>query len=77
MSKRQRSARCRNKVCYPNEDAAGKAAVAIGRRYRKRVRAYRCTVCGHWHVGSSRWAHIAHVQRLIDSLRTEAPHASR
>ena len=45
MSKRQRSARCRNKVCYPNEDADGKAAVAIGRRYRKRVRAYRCTVC--------------------------------
>ena len=67
MAKRRRSGKC-GKRCYDNKTQAVAAAIAIGRRLKYNMRAYKCCKCGAWHIGSGKWAHVAHVQQLIDEV---------
>ena len=47
----------RNKMCYSKrrfrtEDGAIKAAIGSSRHYGQPMRAYRCPICGGWHITS-------------------------
>lgn len=44
---------CRNKIAYPSEESAGRAALSHNQWKKKQhdVEPYPCGSCGSWHVG--------------------------
>ena len=50
---RHHAEKCAGKVDYPSKVTAKHAARKATAAYGKRFRAYRCKVCGRWHLTTS------------------------
>lgn len=44
---------CKGKAIFANAPSANKALKASNRRSNVKLQAYRCTVCGNWHIGQA------------------------
>lgn len=42
---------CEGKQRHPDRDSAVRHATSLQRKLGARVNAYRCSICGSWHVG--------------------------